>query len=337
MSKFKVLILLFIFLFQINSFALKKLGKAGFKFLDVGIGARAAGIAGAYIVNGNSSDAVFFNPAGIAKFDGKFSFSASYTQWIADISYNAASFIYSAGVYGKFGIHFLSPSYPEIEGTAIADNSQGFIETGRYSISAFSVGLSYARSLTDKFMIGGNINYSTQDLGGQTVTYVEKDSNDQEISKTMKISNDASVISVDFGTIFYPKFTKLPTFGFAMTVRNFSPDVKVQERKFQLPLTYIIGFTADVFDIIGECKKDQRLMVEIDAIHPRDYTERLNVGFEYSYRNMFYLRTGYRFNYDEENVTFGLGYKKGPLTIDYSYGSFGVFNNVNRVSFGVRF
>ncbi len=324
MFRFKITLFIVLFLFAINSYALKKVGKAGFKFLDVGIGARAAGTGSAYIVNGDNPEAVFFNPAGIAKFEKQYGFSFGYTKWIADISYNAASFVYNAKSIGRFGLFFVSPSYPEIEGTIVADNEVGFIETGKFSVSAFAVGLSYARALTDKFMIGGNIKYATQDLGDMTI-------NDKNIK------NDASTFAVDFGTIFYPKFTALPTFGFAMTVRNFSPDVKIQEKEFQLPLTYIIGFSVDVFDILGDVKEDQSLNLEVDAIHPRDYTERLNVGLEFIYREMFIVRTGYKFNYDEESLTFGLGLKKGPIVLDYSYGSFGAFSSVSRVSLGFVF
>ena len=45
------------------------------------------------------------------------------------------------------------------------------------------------------------------------------------------------------------------------------------------------------------------LLLAIDAIHPRDYSERLNIGLEYNYLGLFQLRSGYRMNYDEGNFT----------------------------------
>jgi hypothetical protein len=62
--------------------------------------------------------------------------------------------------------------------------------------------------------------------------------------------------------------------------------------------------------------------------HPNDARERVNVGAEGGYKNMFFVRAGGKFDYDEESWSagFGLripvigGYK---LTFDYAYSYFG--------------
>ena len=59
-----------------------------------------------------------------------------------------------------------------------------------------------------------------------------------------------------------------------------------------------------MFKYLGEHANP--LLVSIDAIHPRDYTERINLGAEYVLMDMIALRAGYRFNYDEEGLTAGL-------------------------------
>ena len=63
--------------------------------------------------------------------------------------------------------------------------------------------------------------------------------------------------------------------------------------------------------------------LSIDAIHSNDYAERLNMGLEYIFFNMVSIRSGYKFNYDEGNITVGIGlnYKISDMRFlfDYAY------------------
>jgi hypothetical protein len=77
----------------------------------------------------------------------------------------------------------------------------------------------------------------------------------------------------------------------------------------------------------------------VDAIHPRDYTERLNIGAEFMLMDMFAIRAGYKYNYDEEGLTMGAGlnYTLSGLNvkIDYAYCPTSNFDTVNRFSIGI--
>ena len=107
-----------------------------------------------------------------------------------------------------------------------------------------------------------------------------------------------------------------------------------------MPLTLVVGAAVDVFDFMGG-GSDNSLLLAVDAIHPRDYTERIHAGAEFWYADMVALRGGYKFNYDEEGLTLGGGIKYGvggiALKIDYAYSDFGIFDSVNRFSLGVSF
>ena len=124
-----------------------------------------------------------------------------------------------------------------------------------------------------------------------------------------------------------------------MSINNFSGQFKYEETPFQLPLTFKIGAAMDVMDFMGE--HDSPLLIAIDAIHPRDYTERIHVGGEYWYKNMIAVRSGYKFNYDEEGLTAGVGFKVNivgmDIKLDYAYSDLGIFDTVSRVSFGLSF
>ena len=123
-----------------------------------------------------------------------------------------------------------------------------------------------------------------------------------------------------------------------MSIRNYSSQIKYYEENFQLPLTFAISFGMDVLDLISE-EHQNSLILAVDAIHPRDYTERIHLGGEYWFKNMFALRAGYKFNYDEEGLTAGVGLKYTiagtSIKLDYAYSDLGIFETVSRFSLGL--
>jgi opacity protein-like surface antigen len=206
---------------------------------------------------------------------------------------------------------------------------KGFIDTGTFGPTAFAVGFGYAKALTDRFSVGGHIRYVNQKLGSSTVPV-------GEVSEgvTKEVNNDLSVWSFDFGTIYRTGFKSLV---FGMSVRNFSQEVKFESEGFQLPLTFKMGISMDVFDLLMENNATHALLVSVDAVHPRDYSEQLNFGAEYTMMNLLAFRLGYMYNRDEEDITAGFGvqtkFGDRMVALDYAYTPFGVFNNVQRLSF----
>ncbi|NIA28822.1 MAG: PorV/PorQ family protein [Actinobacteria bacterium] len=304
---------------------IKKVGQTGLQFLKVDIGARAAAMGGAYNMVGEDATALFYNPAGIGKEQSNFDLFVGRTEWIADITYNALGIVKNLGTWGNVGLSFINVDYGNnILGTQVADNEKGFIETGNLNFGAYAIGLAYARQLTDKFLIGGQIRYAYQHLGKST------------LNEGATVKNEVSGLSYDFGTIFYPGFK---SFRMGMSINNFSTEFKYQKEGFELPLTFKVSFAMDVLDLIGE--HNNSLLISLDAVHPRDYTERIHLGGEYLFMNMFAFRAGYKFNYDEEGLTAGLGFSSDigglDLKIDYAYSDLGAFNMVNRFSFGISF
>lgn len=325
LSLFILMILLFAFLIEPTYPAIKKVAQTGLQFLKVDVGARPAAMAGAYNMVGEDATALFYNPAGIGKMESGFDLFVGRTEWIANISYNAMGLVKNLGPWGNVGLSFINADYGnDIIGTQVADNEKGFIETGNLDFGAYAVGLAYARQLTNKFSIGGQAKYAYQHLGQST------------LNEGATVKNKVSGVAFDFGTIFYPGFK---SFRMGMSINNFSTEFKYQKEGFQLPLTFKVSFAMDALDLLGEHKNS--LLIALDAVHPRDYTERIHLGGEYLLMDMFAFRAGYKFNYDEEGLTAGLGFCGDigglDIKIDYAYSDFGVFNMVNRFSFGISF
>ena len=204
------------------------------------------------------------------------------------------------------------------------DNDQGFIDTDTFSPSALAFGVGYGRALSENFSVGGHLKKAYQYLGNNVVPVSD--------SSNVVENNVANAMAVDFGTIY---ITDWHGFTFGMSVRNFSEEAEYGYDSFQLPLTFRIGGSIDVLSFVPSLAEKQSLRMALEALHPRSYPERVNLGLEYSFMNIGHLRLGYLFNYDERNLTYGAGIKLGPLKIDYALTPFGVFDSVSRISIGI--
>ncbi len=306
-----------------------KLAQTGLQFLQIGVSPRAEAMAGAYVLAGDNSEALFYNVAGITKSTTTFDVSLDRVQWFADIGYNALGVTFQPydGKYGVFGLSFRNANYGDFYGTRVdAASSNGYDNTGIFSPTAYAIGLAYAKQLTDKFRIGGQVKYLKQTLGDNILTFGGP-----------QLQNEVSGFAFDFGMIYS---TGIRGFDFGMDIKNFAADFKYQQYAFEAPLTFRIGLSLNVFELTGlQDKLGQDLLIVADAVHPRDYGEHLNLGAEYKLYKMVSLRVGYKVNYSEESFTAGLGLNydlSGSINmrVDYSYGAFGIWNNVQRFSLG---
>jgi hypothetical protein len=311
-----------------------KVGKAGFKFMDIEIGARAAGMGEAFSLIGDDADAIFYNPAGIAQVQDKmFDLSVSQVQWIADIKVNAVGMVANLGNFGNMGVSVLYSDFGDVVGTVIDPTvEEGYSETGMLELASYAAGLTYARRLTDKFMIGGNFRYAYEHLGESMFAA------DTTRDSTWTEENATNTIVYDIGTIFYPGFESLRV---GMSIVNFSPAVRYEfeegrTNSFELPLTFKMGAAMDILDLLGE-HQNFSLLVDFELVHPRDYSKRYHFGGELSLMNILKLRAGYKFGYDEESFGVGAGINTGNIKLDYAYNDFGRFDFVNRVSLGIGF
>lgn len=326
-------ILMFLFGLSVSSGLAKhrKLAQTGMKFLAVAPDARSSALSSALTSVEGASTSLFYNPSTMARMQTNFHVSLGQVKWIADINYiyGTAAYKPSQGKYGVFGVSFLSVDYGDLLGTVRADNDQGFLDTGIFQPTAFVFGIGYARALTDKFSVGGQIKYVKQNLTGGIVDF---DAAEQIDSKNFNIG----VLAYDFGMIYKTGFKSL---NIGMNIRNFSEEIKYIRESFQLPLTFKIGVSMNVMDFTDV--KNQSVIVSMDYVHPRDFEEQINLGVEYMMFNSLALRLGYTAPTDEQGISLGAGFQKNIFDynfgIDYAYTDFGVFDNIHRFSFQFSF
>ena len=318
----KIIIITFIFvLLSVNGFAFEKVGTTSFQFLKVMTDARSTGMGEAYSAVTNTSAAVFWNPAALAKVENM-DMSVSYLDWLLDITHSSFSFAYTLLGVGTFGIQGLYTDVGEIEETRVSD--LGFIGdtynpglTGRtFSPGSLVLGLSYARSLTDKFTFGLTAKFVQEDL------YVKK----------------VSTMMFDGGLTFQTGFRSLEL---AAVVRHFGQEIKYYDQGYPLPQTFTIGISGYLIAEENHFllpSNHHSLLFAFDLSQPRDYDQQYHVGLEYSLRKFIFLRGGYKMNFDQEGPSAGFGLCTKGIRVDYSYCDFGeYFDAVHRFTIGFNF
>jgi hypothetical protein len=313
-----------------------KLAQTGFNFLSVGTDARATGMGEAFATMEGSSTSLFYNPAGLAGIKTFVDLSMSQMKWIADIKYLAGTVAFSLdeGRYGVVGVSFMNIAYGDFNFTQVAANEQGYQDIEGYpNPSAYVIGLGYGRALSDQFSVGGQIKYAYQSLGQSVVPVYSTVATGSGTTRkdTTDEMRDYSVgtLAFDFGTLFK---TGLKSLAFGVSVNNFAPEIKYERESFQLPLSFKIGLSMNVLDLVPGIGEDHSLFVSVDAVHPRSYDEYLNLGGEYIFSKTVALRVGYITGHPDYDLTAGIGLQKAGIAIDYSYMPHKVFNNIQRIS-----
>jgi hypothetical protein len=305
-----------------------RLGQATMTFLMIDPVARSVGIGEASTCMDNDINAIFHNPSGIAKVHGGAA-SFSYTQWLADMKQYAIVTGYGDQIWGTFVGSFVFMDNGEIPRTIPDVSALGYHVEETFTVNQFVAGIGYGRQLTDKFSVGGHIKYIYQDLGPANIINQTVNSLDTLINT----QNRESVFALDFGTIYYIGFKDL---RIAMSFRNFGTSVQYSYESFNLPQLFQFGIAMDVFSL-QQVLENQSLQIYLNASNPNNYSERINFGGEYSYNNLISVRMGYRFNYDEGNLSFGFGLSPSAFDmnfkLDYAYADYGeVFGAVHRFS-----
>jgi hypothetical protein len=321
----------------------QKLAQTGFKFLSVVSDARGAAMSNTMTSLQIGSSALFFNPAGMSRMENTFDIAASNNQWIADIKHYAVSMAFNPfrGDYGVLGFSFQYVNYGNFLGTRVSadpTNLKGYDDTGIFKLSAFAVGIGYAKNISDRFCVGGQVHVAHQDLGESVVPTVAPqipvlDSAGHPtgafVDSAGTVQNKLNPLVFDFGTQFR---TGIKSLTFGMSVRNFSREIQYVYEQFQLPLVFTLGISMNLMDLVGEVPLDQSLYVSVDASHYRDHPEQLKIGLEYNVLKMFSLRGGYATNNDEGGMSFGVGVSRFGFAFDYAYTPNSVFNNIQRMT-----
>ena len=293
----------------------QRVGISTAEFLKIGVGSRASAMGDAFVAVANDASALYWNPAGLVQFkDDQLMFS--HNLWVVDINHDFVGAVYHMDETNAFGVSFTALSMQDMP---VTTEFQPFGTGDYFGFGDMALAVSYSRKMTDQFSFGG------------TVRYIE------ETLDKLKMRG----VMIDLGTYYW---TGLGTTRFAVAVSNFgnqlAPDGQVvlvgkrsnsQWQAFSPPTVFRIGFAMEPYQ-----DDLNKITASIQLNHPNDNSENLSTGVEYSWKNTFYLRGGYKFNVEEQNYSFGAGVyvpvSIANVTVDYSYSNFVRLGTAHRFS-----
>lgn len=323
-----ILICVFLFTTAAAQVDLNKTAQSTMNFLLVGTSSRACAMGEAYTAHGTGAESMLYNPAGLTRI-GSIELNVNYAMWIADINYLSAAAALNLSDLGVIGLHFITVDYGTINGTSLTYSAgkQGYIDNGVLNnVGAYSVGISYARAVSEEFSFGGTVKLVGQNLGESFI--------DSRVKQ-----NNASKIAFDAGIKYYTGFK---SFSFGMSIRNFSSDIRREEINEQLPLIFSLGAAMNIMELIDEeAAKNNSLTFSTDFLHQNNYSERVNAGIQYDFMGSLFLRGGYQTNRDLASWSGGVGLKASIFDynaeLNYSYSKMEIFDYVNRFSLLLSF
>jgi hypothetical protein len=317
-----------------------KEGTTAAQFLKLGVGARAMGMGAAYVALVSDGTAHYWNPAGLAGLESV-STTLMHHNWVLDIKHDFLSLSAPVGTAGVLGASLIVLSMDEKEITTVRDPDG----TGLYyKVQDLALGVSYARQVSDRLRYG------------VTLKYISLQAHNEH----------AQTMAVDLGSILQTGFYGLKI-GMALSnfggniqydgrdlidktdiddqmAGNVLTDARLATETWPLPMIIRIGIASDLIGLRDALLSSslQRLTLAVDAVHPNDAPEHLNIGLEYAIREFVFLRIGYRHNYDLEELAFGAGLRLpvpalSLATLDFAVIPMELFGNVTRTSLEVRF
>lgn len=316
-----------------------KVGTAAAQFLKIGVGARANALGGSFTAIANDVSTIYWNPAGITNLNG-FSLAVTHNEWFADISHDFAGIVYPVSSSDVLALHVIALNTGEQEVTTVTQPDGTGIY---YDVSDLAIGLSYARTLTDRFSVGITVKYIQQNLYNESAntfaldlgTYLRTGFHDLIIA--MDMSNFGGNMQLEGRDLITITDINNQVSG------NYNPDATLKTEPWPLPLTFRVGIAMDVVggnDPVVESSQN-RFTVAVDGVHPNDNTEKLNIGGEYAWSEMVFARAGYKINYDLEEWTFGIGLRMNVINqqvgFDYALVDYNDLGKVSQFSLELRF
>ncbi len=314
-----------------------KRGTTAAAFLEIGVGSRALGMGTAFTALADDPSAIYWNVGGLAKLR-RHGILFNHTEWIARTRFDFLGAAFRVGKWGTVGLSVTALSMDEMEVTTL-EEPDGTGQTFR--AGDFAASLAYAFSLTDRFSIGLNAKFIRQTIWEMSATGFALDvgvhyqTPFKGLLLGMSMTNFGTKMRMD-GNNTMILYDPDP----AATGNNGRIPANIKMDYWPLPLNFRIGLAYQLFK-----NNFHQMQVALDAQHPNDNYESINVGVEYVYKRMFALRAGYKSLFlkdSQESFTLGAGLNypllgNVMLHIDFAYLDFGVLESVQKYTLGIDF
>jgi hypothetical protein len=283
-------------------------GSTDAQFLKIGVSARGAGMSDAYLAVTNGAEATYYNPAALPWLE-RIDVVFNHTEWFAGVKHEFAAVAKSFDDLGSFGVS-VTALYTDEMKVRTPLQPEGTGET--FYVGNYRFGLSYARFLTDRVTFGA------------TISYVN-----------MKLYSDftADAVSLDIAVMYLSDFRG---FRFALEIANFGSNVQYVNESYPLPTNFQFGLGLNAIE-----SDISNVLVSVAAAKPNEGEPLAQVGAEWSFRDLVFLRGGYRFNYSAATYSVGAGaaleISGFQVRADYAYNDYQTLGGSHRIGIGLAF
>ncbi|MDD8017555.1 MAG: PorV/PorQ family protein [Bacteroidota bacterium] len=293
-------------------------GTAGAQELLIPVGAAGIALGNANIATASGVDAIYWNPAGIARSDRGSEVMISHMQYFGDIALNYGAVSIDAGSFGRLAFSMKSLSFGDIPVT-----TESFPDgTGdSYSPTYVTLGVSYGKQLSDRISVGTTINVVSENI----------------------MSTSASGFVLNAGVQYHGLI--IPELKLGIAVKNVGPSMKydgsnlmrtaavsgatraaqlykVDAAEFDLPSTIEMGLAYE------RKLDDMNAFSVMTNFQNNNYqADEYKFGAEYAYNNLIFVRGGYLSSPNADvneylyDYTFGFGvhYDLGSIDVNVDY------------------
>lgn len=274
-------------------------GAEAFDFLRLDANARAVGLGGAYTALASDSNALLYNPAGLARVRASEA-TFMHNQYAQGVGQQYIGVALKRGL----GFQFNYASLGDVPRTTISNpNGTG----SRLNVSDASLGAGYGRALTPDLAVGGGLKYLSESLGDVT----------------------ANGYAADLGGLYRMPDVKGLTFGASLL--NLGPAVKFASASEKLPTTVRLGAAYET------SLPHNDVTLALDLTKSVLDKVRLGFGAETLIDERFAVRAGFTTRNDAGlGLAFGLGWVGRKIGADYALVPLGELGNAHRISLTLR-
>jgi hypothetical protein len=317
-----IIILFFLIAESVFAGGGRRNGTGGATELLIPVGARGIAMGSSTLSNSYGLEALFWNPANVARV-GEYSTNVlfSHMEHIADIGVQYGAVSTDIESFGSLAFSIKSLSVGEIPITTVSNpDGTGALFTPQF----LTIGLTYARMLSDRISVGLTANLVSEKLDLVSATGFA-------FNVGVAYSSFADIPGLSIAFVMKNVGPQMQFDGPGMLIAAETPDLtrsgqlyKIEATSFELPSSLEIGMSYQ-----HNINEQNALQVSGIFANNNFYGDELKGGFEYGYDKMFFIRAGYSFAYDMDsdyntyglNAGVGLNYDIGGvlLRVDYAY------------------
>jgi hypothetical protein len=286
-------------------FSSRAAGTTAADFLNLPVGARAAGLGGAYSAVAEEASAIHWNPAGLVQIP-KLSAVFMRSQYIDDISYQYAAYAHRISYDSVLGFSALMTDIGAIQRTDLSGNVEGSFTPQDQVLTA-----SYGKAILE---------FSDRDMDvaiGVSAKYIRS-----------KVFHTAESYAADLGVMTY-NFGDVP-YRLALTASNMGGGLRFDKESNPLPLTFRMGAAVSPF---------RNTLVSADVVFPKQNEPNYLLGGELALTPNDLTRLAVRGGVDLRQMRDGLGGVSAGFgatlhffTLDYAFTPMGELGVTHRFS-----